>query len=857
MVYPFDTVERKWQEYWNKNTIFAVEKKTSRPKYYVLEMFPYPSGRIHMGHLRNYTMGDALARYKKAKGFNVLHPMGWDAFGLPAENAAIENKQHPQKWTKNNIDTMRTQIQSLGLSLEWGREIATCDQSYYKHEQAMFLSFFEHDLVERREATVNWDPVEQTVLANEQVIDGKGWRSGAEIEKKYLPQWFLKITDYAESLLQELEQMKGWPENVKRMQKNWIGKSKGAEIDWLVHNTPKDFPEALKKIKSFTTRPDTIFGVTFFAIAPEHDVALALAEKNEDVKKFLQECANSSEKDDKKGFRTALTVRHPLEKDTRLPLFIANYVLMDYGSGAVFGCPAHDQRDFDFSKKYSLPIKKVIMAKDETNDAPPRDTPYSGEGKMINSFFLNGLDTQSAQKIAIEMLEKKRVGKGTVTWRLRDWGVSRQRYWGCPIPIIHCGLCGIVPVEKKDLPVTLPEDIDFEKRGNPLENHPTWRKTTCPKCKQPALRETDTFDTFFESSWYFCRFIDPDNIEAPFDKEKIEKWLPVDQYIGGVEHAILHLLYSRFFTRALQKCGYIDTISEPFDNLFTQGMVCHQTFKDAESGKWLYPQHVEKHPEQGYINKETGKKIILGRSEKMSKSKKNVVDPEKIVTCYGADTARLFMLSDSPPERDLQWSEEGIEGAWRYLNRLWRLAEGDRQEIKKSQKSGRDDFSSEDLLRLTHKTIRDVSSDIEKLHFNRAIARLRTLGNCLENFVPKEDKEKKIHAFGIDILITLFNPFLPHITEELWQKRDHETPLCKTRWPEAELAYLAEKNVKIGIQINGKLRATLDVSSNITKEDIEKEVFAHENVARYAPDKDLCKIIYIPNKMLSIVTDHG
>ena len=665
--YNVKETEAKWQKTWEERKCFEVEEDSARQKYYVLEMFPYPSGRIHMGHVRNYTLGDLVARFRRAQGFNVLHPMGWDAFGLPAENAAKENKVHPAVWTHENIATMRRQLKSMGLSYDWRREFATCDPEYYQHEQKMFLDFLEAGLVYRKESWVNWDPVENTVLANEQVIDGKGWRSGANVEKRKLPQWFLKITAFADDLLTSLDGLNRWPERVRIMQSNWIGRSEGAHLQFAVvgREAPLDV---------YTTRPDTIFGASFMAVSANHPLAQELAADNTELAAFIAQCNRMStteaaiETAEKLGFDTGLKCVHPVIAGATLPVYVANFVVMDYGTGAIFGCPAHDQRDLDFARKYGLPVTAVVCP----DDADPAtfkvdNVAYTGEGHIINSSFLNGLGIDEAKSTSIAHFEGLGVGRRQVNFRLRDWGVSRQRYWGCPIPVVRCDACGTVPVPAEDLPVVLPEDIEIDVAGNPLDQHPTWKHVACPACGKPAQRETDTFDTFFESSWYFARFASPQSVQG-VERAAADYWLPVDQYIGGIEHAVLHLLYSRFFTRALKQCGYVG-IDEPFAGLQTQGMICHETYKSAD-GKWLFPTDVIT-SEGGALTDQKGQPVTRGRSEKMSKSKRNVVDPEAIISSYGADTARLFMLSDSPPDRDLDWTDSGIDGAWRYVNRLW------------------------------------------------------------------------------------------------------------------------------------------------------------------------------------------
>ncbi len=850
--YDHKTIEPKWQGFWEKGGHFKTSNDIKTQKYYVLEMFPYPSGKIHMGHLRNYSIGDVVARFFKAQGYDVLHPMGWDAFGLPAENAAIKNNSHPAKWTYANIDFMREQLKTIGLSYDWDREIATCAPEYYKHEQKMFLDFYKSGLAYRRESNVNWDPVDQTVLANEQVIDGKGWRSGAPVEIKKLNQWFLKISDFAEDLLNGLDTLKEWPEKVLLMQRNWIGKSEGASIKFKVSNAAEN------DIEVFTTRPDTIFGASFIGIAAEHPISLKLAEKNAEIKSFIEECkalgvtTEALDKAEKKGVFTGLEVEHPFIAGKKLPVYIANFILMGYGTGAIFGCPAHDQRDNDFARKYNLSIIPVVSP-DGNADFKVGDEAYTGDGKLINSEFLNGLSVQEAKTLSIKKLEEKKIGTGKTTYRLRDWGVSRQRYWGCPIPIIYCDSCGIVPVPEKDLPVKLPEDVDFSSvKGNPIAAHPTWKNCACPKCGGKATRETDTFDTFFESSWYFLRFVNPRLVEKAFEKTDVNKWLPVDQYIGGIEHAVLHLLYARFFTRALKKCGYHD-IDEPFKALLTQGMVCHATYQD-EKGNWLYPEAVEK-TSAGYVEKNNGGKVIVGPSIKMSKSKCNTVDPAGIIENYGADTARLFMLSDSPPERDLEWSDTGVEGCYKYLNRLWKLAfaaeyspagdgphwllglAGDLLEVRK----------------LTHRTIDNVTKDYKNFHLNKAVARIRELTNAMEKMNKGSHAAKAVFREALNAALKLINPVVPHVTEELWALIGNQGALIESPWPVADKALLTDDNVTIVVQVNGKLRSTIDVAKDIAKEDIEKLAFADSKVNTQIEGKQIKKVIYVPNKILNIV----
>lgn len=855
--YNHKETEQKWQKTWEEQGSFKVAETSDKPKYYVLEMFPYPSGRIHMGHVRNYTLGDVVARYKKARGFNVLHPMGWDAFGLPAENAAIERGEHPGVWTKQNIATMRDQLKTMGLSYDWDREIATCDPEYYQHEQKMFLDFLENGLVYRKESWVNWDPVENTVLANEQVIDGRGWRSGELVEKRQLSQWFLKITDYADDLLAELKNLKRWPDRVTLMQENWIGRSEGAEVNFEIDGRDD-------KLVVYTTRPDTLFGASFAAIAANHPLAQELAENNDELKSFIAACNRlgtseaAIETAEKMGFDTGLRVKHPFIDGKTFPVYVANFVLMEYGTGAIFGCPAHDQRDLDFARKYNLPVIPVVMPKGvEDKDAFLKELAetateaFAEDGLAVNSGFMDGLDVTAAKKAAIQKLEEMGLGTGQVQYRLRDWGVSRQRYWGCPIPVIHCDDCGIVPVPKKDLPVTLPEDVSFDKPGNPLEHHPTWKNTTCPKCGKAAKRETDTFDTFFESSWYFARYCSPKS-ENAFDKAAADYWLPVDQYIGGIEHAVLHLLYSRFFTRAMKKCGYLDT-KEPFEGLMTQGMVCHETYR-AEDGSWTLPEDaIEQNG--GLVHRETGLSVTRGRSEKMSKSKKNVVDPETIIDTYGADTARLFMMSDSPPDRDLDWTDSGVEGAWRYANRLWRKVTEPGIELPAVGTAQPDNFSdqAQKLRQTIHKTADAVSGDLDRFHFNKAVARIRELTNALESFKPSDAADAWALREGLEFAVRLLSPMMPHITEELWQHLGHKTLLVDNPWPEAESSLLAEETITMAVQVNGKLRGTLEVAKDQDKAETETAALALEGVVAAIGDKDIRKVIVVPNRIVNVV----
>ena len=855
--YNFRETEAKWQKVWDQSQTFRARMDRARPKYYVLEMFPYPSGRIHMGHVRNYTQGDVIARYKRARGFNVLHPMGWDAFGLPAENAAMEKKVHPKKWTYENIAAMKAQLKSMGLSLDWSRELASCDPSYYRHQQKMFLDFWKAGLAYRKEAWVNWDPVDNTVLANEQVIEGKGWRTGAPVERRKLTQWNLKITHFADELLERLDTLHRWPEKVRLMQANWIGKSRGARVFWQL----ADASGADRgRLEIFTTRPDTLYGASFAALSPEHPLVAELADKDPGLQRFVADCRKTGtaaaelETAEKIGYKLPLLAKHPLIPGKTLPVYAANFVLMEYGTGAIFGCPGHDERDHEFAAKYGLPIIPVVMP--EGADAASFSVaaePFLEDGVVINSDFLDGLTVEQAKAKVIERLEKSGIGKGTTQYRLRDWLVSRQRYWGCPIPAIHCEKCGVVPVPEKDLPVELPEDVEFDRPGNPLDRHPTWKHVACPQCGGPGRRETDTFDTFIDSSWYFDRFTSPWLEAAPFDREENDYWMPVDQYIGGVEHAILHLLYSRFWTRAMREVQMTGR-DEPFDGLFTQGMVCHETYRAAD-GSWLLPEEVERTAGGNFVRLSDKSPVEVGRSEKMSKSKKNVVDPDQIIHDYGADTARWFMLSDSPPERDLEWTEAGVTGAWRFQQRLFRIASEALAELPPvgTPKPATFPDAATTLRRAAHKAIAGVSADIEAFHFNKAVARLYELASTIDSVKPKDDATRWAKREALEIFVRLAGPMTPHLAEELWQTLGHKSLLADSPWPMAENALLVDDTVTVAVQLNGKLRGTLLLPKDLGREDAEKAALALPELARGLDGKTPKRVIVVPNRIVNVV----
>lgn len=858
--------EPRWRKIWDDRGIFRTRNDDPRPKYYVLEMFPYPSGRIHIGHGRNYVMGDVVARFKRMKGFNVLHPMGWDAFGLPAENAAIERRSHPREWTYENIATMREQLKLLGLSLDWSREIATCDPSYYGEQQRIFLQLMQAGFVYRKESEVNWDPVDNTVLANEQVIDGRGWRSGALVERRKLAQWFFRITALAKELLDGLDTLERWPEKVRLMQRNWIGRSEGLHVRFALENPPVGGPN---EIKVYTTRPDTLFGASFIALSPGHPLAEQLAQGSPALAAFIEECRRGGtstaeiETQEKMGFDTGLKVCHPLG-GPHLPVYVANFVLMEYGTGAIFGCPAHDQRDLDFARKYGLPVTPVVL--------PPGTDPavfeicnvaYDGEGTIIHSGFLNGLSITDAKEAVAAKLEKEPlgnepVGERAVNFRLRDWGISRQRYWGCPIPIIHCDDCGIQPVPEADLPVRLPDDVSFDAPGNPLDRHPTWKHVACPNCGGAATRETDTMDTFVDSSWYFARFASEPG-EAPLSQKAADKWLPVDQYIGGIEHAILHLLYSRFFIRALSNVGRL-SLEEPFAGLFTQGMIVHETYKDPE-GRWLFPEEVERREDGSAVKVGTDEPVTIGAPEKMSKSKKNVVPPEIVADTYGVDCARWFMLSDTPPERDREWTSAGIEGAWRFQQRIWRGVSDAIELVPGVAPARPDAFGAEStaLRRAAHTLAAEVESDIERLHFNKAVSRVHSFvsvfGDALsaaKGGAPAPDLAFAIRE-AAQFLTLAIAPMVPHLAEECWAALGKDGLASEAGWPIVEPALLAADTVTLPIQINGKRRADITVPVAATPSEVENAVLALDVIVKALDGRAPKRIIVVPQRIVNVV----
>ena len=870
--------EKHWQTVWEEGEIFRASDDHSRPKSYVLEMFPYPSGRIHMGHVRNYAMGDVFARYKRARGFNVLHPMGWDAFGMPAENAAIERKTHPGTWTYANIETMKGQLRSMGLSLDWTRELATCSPDYYAHQQKLFLDLYAKGLAYRKSSKVNWDPVDHTVLANEQVIDGRGWRSGALVEQRELTQWFFKITEYAEELLQALGTLDKWPEKVRLMQANWIGRSEGMLVRWALD--AETAPQGHTDLEVYTTRPDTLFGASFMAIAPDHPLAKAAAETNPELAAFSEECRRLGtsvadlETAEKRGFDTGIRAVHPFDPSWTLPVYVANFVLMDYGTGAIFGCPSGDQRDLDFARAYDLPVVPVILPPGaDAATFTVSDEAVDGDGTMINSRFLDGLSTREAFEEAATRLEgmkigKKPVGQRKVNFRLRDWGISRQRYWGCPIPIVHCQACGVVPVPAAELPVKLPEDASFDKPGNPLDRHPTWKHVPCPACGSPAQRETDTMDTFVDSSWYYVRFTAP-HADKPVDVEAASYWLPVDQYIGGIEHAILHLLYSRFFFRAISDSGHgTKSLREPFAALFTQGMVTHETYK-SEAGRWLLPSEVQfdgEGAERTAVEVATGKPATIGSIEKMSKSKKNLVDPDDIIAGWGADCARWFMLSDSPPERDVVWTEAGIQGAGRFVQRVWRLVEELARVAAPAEAPGAavrpEHISAEatEIRRAAHKATHAVAQSIEALRFNVAVAQIYEFTNVLSAQIAKLQGSQKtsedlawVLREAAELFVQMIGPMVPHLGEECWARLGYNTLLANQPWPAVEGALLVDDKITIAVQVNGKRRDELLIARDAKEDEVRAAALKLEPVVRALEGREPKKVIVVPQRIVNVV----
>jgi leucyl-tRNA synthetase len=876
--YDAPTREKHWQEVWEKAGIFRASDDAPGPKCYVLEMFPYPSGRIHVGHSRNYTMGDVFARYKRAKGCNVLHPMGWDAFGMPAENAAMENNVHPAEWTLKNIDTMRRQLKSMGLSLDWSREFATCSPDYYRHQQKLFLDMLKMGLAYRKSSKVNWDPVDHTVLANEQVIDGRGWRSGALVEQRELTQWFFKITEYADELLEALDTLEQWPEKVRLMQGNWIGRSDGLLVRFALDK--KTAPKGFGEVEVYTTRPDTLFGAAFVALAPDHPLAQAAAEDNPELAAFCEECRHMGtsvaelETAEKQGFDTGIRAVHPFDKSWSLPVYVANFILMDYGTGAIFGCPSGDQRDLDFARKYELPFKPVILPPGEKAETfTITDKAFDGDGTMINSSFLDGLSTEdafeeTAKRLETAKLGKKAVGKRKVNYRLRDWGVSRQRYWGCPIPVIHCADCGVVPVPDEDLPVELPADATFDKPGNPLDRHPTWKHVKCPTCGKDAVRETDTMDTFVDSSWYFVRYTGP-HAKTPVDKKAAAYWLPVDQYIGGIEHAILHLLYSRFFTRAMCDTGHLklrQNVREPFAALFTQGMVTHETYKSKRGG-WLLPGQVRVEGEgdtRSALEVTTGEPVAIGPVEKMSKSRKNTVDLDDFVNRYGADVARWFVLSDSPPERDVIYTDVGVEGARRFVQRIWRLIDQGAEAAAKKGAPKPKAFSpeAEALRRASHKALDQVARAIEGLRFNVAVANVYEFANVLGSALAgmgAKGAEKGGEGFSwalreaLEFTVQMIGPMMPHLAEECWARLGYNTLLANQPWPKADPALLVDDTITIAVQVNGKRRDELTIARTAGKDEIEAAALRLEPVVRALEGRPVKKVIVVPQRIVNVV----
>jgi len=837
--------EKHWQRIWDERQSFRAHNDSDKKKCYVLEMFPYPSGRIHMGHVRNYTMGDCLARFRHVQGYNVLHPMGWDAFGLPAENAARDKKIHPREWTYSNISAMREQLKAMGLAIDWSREFATCDPEYYSCQQKIFLKFFELGLVYRAEAEVNWDPVDDTVLANEQVIDGRGWRSGALVERRKLAQWFFKITDFADDLLQGLGNLNRWPDKVRLMQRNWIGRSEGLRFRFSLMNAPQS------SVEVFTTRADTLFGASFVALSPDHPLAIELAVKDKKLKAFIAECKRlgtseeAIETADKRGFDTSVKATHPFDASWKLPVYVANFVLMGYGTGAIFGCPAHDQRDLDFARKYKLPVLPVVLPGGADPDTfEISNEAYSGEGRLANSSFLDGMDVDSAKEEIASRIVANGEGSREVNYRLRDWLVSRQRYWGCPIPIIHCEGCGLVPVPEQDLPVVLPHDVRFDVPGNPLDQDPDWKLVDCPKCGARARRETDTCDTFVDSSWYFARFTDSNTSEV-VNKEAADYWLPVDQYIGGVEHAVLHLLYARFFTHAMNRANVV-SLDEPFSGLFTQGMVCHETFKDQDNN-WLEPDEVEKLGES-FVRKGSDITVTVGPSEKMSKSKKNVIAPETIIDAFGADTIRWFMLSDSPPERDIEWTQEGAEGCWRFVQRVHRLIT-EAEQLPPAGSAIASDESGGALRQATHRAIDWVTDDLENLRFNRAVARIYELTNEISTAPASSSSYRE----ALETLVLLLAPMMPHLAESCWTALGHKTLVVETPWPKADPQLVKSESLTIAVQVNGKRRGEIEVSVAAGQEEVRSLALALGPVQHALDGKAPKRVIVVPGRIVNIV----
>ncbi len=833
----FQAVEKKWQNRFSKFKLL----KPKGQKFYCLEMFPYPSGKIHMGHVRNYTIGDVIARYKYLNGFNVLHPMGWDAFGLPAENASKQNNLHPKEWTYKNIQTMKKQLKLLGLSIDWDLEIATCDKEYYKHQQEIFIDFYNQGLVSRKETYVNWDPIENTVLANEQVINGRGWRSNAIVERKKLSQWFFSITKFSNELLEDLEKLDGWPDKVKLMQKNWIGKSYGCEIDFQLS-------ENNKKIKIFTTRPDTIFGASFLALSVDHPLSADFVKKK-DFQKFKDECGKTGTTEEalanaeKIGYETGLFVNHPFSTDKKIPVYFANFVLMDYGTGAIFGCPAHDQRDFDFAKKYNLNITRVVADDSSKGNKDILLEAYIGNGKIINSEFLDGLNISEAKEKIIKEIEQKKLGKRKTLFRLKDWGISRQRYWGCPIPMIYLEDGTITPVDKSELPIELPEDIDLKSKGNPLENHPTWKNTIDKKTGKKALRETDTLDTFVDSSWYFLRFCSPNHGSSPFDEKKINYWMPVDQYIGGIEHAILHLLYSRFFTKGINKFNKNIDLNEPFKNLFTQGMVCHETYKD-EKGNWLYPNEVSKIEEKKFIKIKDKTKVLVGPPESMSKSKKNTIDPETMINQYGADSVRWFILSDSPPEKDVQWSDTGVSSANKFLQKIWNL--NYQITLRKENKINKDLDKKFELG--INSLIVKIDETIENFRFNVSIAHFYEMYNFFNGHLNTDISNKTIKN-SIIKMMKLMMPFTPHLSHECLEFLNCEN---YDEWPKIDKKNVVDE-VKLAVQINGKTKDVINIKKNMDEESITKLIKQSSKAKKHLDQNKIVKTIFVKNKIINYI----